>query len=850
MKYLITKRENRPADSGGYGLVSIRCVTARSSSPPLRGLVRLAVAAFLLFAAPALSTGKPGFAHSAGELAPAHPSEETAGSALTGTGSPHEEKLASAQVGMNIPSDKAADSARTVTGNPASNSCHIDTLRLWGEVRDRETGRPLSAAHVIAREAPCCSTRKQTGAVTGTDGSFALAMDAATRHILITHVGYRTKKVDAASLSDQGLFFLEPETVFSEDILITAGRLPMGYTGLYSDARTRPVEDHLSHIPGMDMVSRANFARDPVIRGQREGRITVTIDGMRMTPACVDGMDPLTAYIEPDNLQAVEISRGQDARDGAASGSGGSINFAMARPVLNTGTSATLESGYHSVSSQHLMQGGVSHGSERWAFRFSGTYRNAGDFRTGSGEKIAGSGLEKGNIYSALLVHPDDDHTLSLRYIGDFAGFIGYPRLLMDTRRADAHIAGLEYLWDRPGARIHTIRTDLYMNRVTHWMDDYGRDVTLREVMPNMFMPMYGETVTAGFAAELDASSGNRAVQLQLEAWNVEAFADMLMEHVVSDVRDMYLVNLGKVSQRNALAALRYRHYLDDGWILGGRIQLEGSLSRIREESAVATYRAEYPEMTTLEPAAFGYISALQAEKMLRTGLSGGIRISHGTRLPDHLERYGYYIYQPLDGFFYIGNPELMPERSSQAEGFLTLGDERSRWSGHASVWVNRMDRYIAGRRIDDLFKRYENMGHAVLTGVELELDLRISDRWRTGGAASKIIGQHSALNEPLPMIPPLKGHGYLRMESRRVSLEGRVSWAAPQDRIASVNSLETKTPGHALFDLYLSTRLTDRVHLRSGLENIGNRHYVDHLSVNELPGKGRNIYVSLRLTY
>ena len=841
------KRDNRSVCSGGCGPVSNRSVTDRPASPWSGVLATLGVAAILLFVVPALWAGEPGFAHSAGELAPAHPSEETVGSALTGIGSTSEE---TARIEMGSTYAETAESVRTGTDIPDGKSIGSDTLWLRGEVRDRETGRSLSGAHVIAMKAPCCSTRKQTGAVTGTEGRFTLTSDPATRHILITHVGYRTKRVDAALLSDRTKIFLEPVTVFSEDILITAGRLPGGYTGLYSDARTRPVEDHLSHIPGMDLVSRANFAKDPVIRGQRDGRITVTIDGMRMTPACVDGMDPLTAYIEPDNLQAVEISRGQDAREGAASGSGGSVNFAMARPVLNTGTSATLESGFHSVSSQHLMQGGVSHGSERWAFRFSGTYRNAGDFRTGSGERIEGSGLEKGNIYSALLVHPDDDHTLSLRYIGDFAGFIGYPRLLMDTRRADAHIAGLEHHWDRPGARIHTIRTDVYMNRVTHWMDDYGRDVTRREVMPDMFMPMYGETVTAGFASEMDASSDNRTLQLQLEAWNVEAFADMLMEHVEPGVRDMYLVNLGDVSQRNALAALRYRRYLESGWILGGRIQLEGSLSRIREESAVATYRAEYPEMSTLEPVSFGYVAALLAEKMLRAGLSGGIRISHGTRLPDHLERYGYYIYQPMDGFFYIGNPELLPERSSQAEGFLTLGDERSRWSGHASVWVNRMDRYIAGRRIDDLFKRYDNMGQAVLTGFELELDLRISDRWRTGGAASKVIGEHSALNEPLPMMPPLKGHGYLRMESRKVSLEGRVRWAAPQNRIASINSLETRTSGHALFDLYLSTRLTDRVHLRSGLENIGNRHYVDHLSVNGLPGTGRNIYVSLRLAY
>jgi iron complex outermembrane recepter protein len=160
------------------------------------------------------------------------------------------------------------------------------------------------------------------------------------------------------------------------------------------------------------------------------------------------------------------------------------------------------------------------------------------------------------------------------------------------------------------------------------------------------------------------------------------------------------------------------------------------------------------------------------------------------------------------------------------------------------------MDNYIAGSRIDNLFKRYENMGTALLSGFEADLNYYITPQWMAGASASWVLGRHNHFNEPLPMIPPLKGSFSVQRESEKVSLESRLRWAAAQNRIAEQNSLETPTGGYVLWDLFAKTELTRNLVLTVGAENLLNRFYTDHLSVNDMPGAGRNIQAGLRVLF
>jgi iron complex outermembrane recepter protein len=716
---------------------------------------------------------------------------------------------------------------------------------VTGVVINKESGEPVSGAHVYAEGL-------SRGVVTDATGAFQLYADESSGWIIISHIGFKTGRLKLTETGDGIVeIFLEPEkSTLQGDIIVTSGRIQSAVSGVYSDDRTRPVEDHLRNITGLDLVNRANFARDPVIRGLRDGRVDVMIDGMRMTPACVDGMDPLTAYVESDNLESIEVGRGHSGNGPAVNSSGGSMNFQMARASKGSGFSGSTEAGYHSISAQQVYQGMVNYGGSNWGMRLSGTYRNAGDMGAGGGKKVSNSSLEKGNLNAALLYEPSGLHRFDLRYIGDFAGNIGYPALIMDTKRADAHIFGLEHTWNRPASRIPSLKTKVYLNSVQHWMDDYSRDVTDREVMRNMYMPMYGETMTYGVNSSGSYLHGDHLIEFRLESYRIDANADMWMYHINPDVSDMYLVNLGDVSNWNSSISAKYTFFTARDWSTGADLRLESGFSRISNNSAVNIYESEYPELNDLEPAEFVYMAGVHAEKKISGILTTGVRLSDGTRLPDHMERYGYYIYQPLDGFFYIGNPGLDPERSSQAEGYIIYGSRSSLIRGSSTVWINRMERYIAGERFDSMFKRYKNMGAAILWGTESEIGIEPHNDWSFKAGISYIIGHHRKLDEPMPMIPPLKGSVSLQRSGEWVDLEARMNWAAAQNRIALDNSLETNTPGYLVADLYSRLNITETIRIQAGVENIFNRFYVDHMSVNSLPGPGRNIHFSMNVRF
>ena len=277
---------------------------------------------------------------------------------------------------------------------------------------------------------------------------------------------------------------------------------------------------------------------------------------------------------------------------------------------------------------------------------------------------------------------------------------------------------------------------------------------------------------------------------------------------------------------------------------MDGRLEL-GS-NRLNDTGSRSTYRAEYPALENLEPTQLSWLAGLRTEKELSDVVAIGGRLSRGTRLPDHLERYGYYIYQPLDGYFYIGNPGLEPELSSQAELYTVFGSGRSAISGRVAVWVNRMENYVAGERFDDLFKRHDNMGIATLWGSEAEMSIEMSRNWSLSGTLSWILGYHSELDEPLPMIPPLRGSASLNRNFERADFEMRVRWSATQERVADRNHLEERTPGHTVLDLFGRVNLSSALRLQLGVENLFNTHFADHLSVNAFPEPGRNLQVSL----
>ncbi len=125
---------------------------------------------------------------------------------------------------------------------------------------------------------------------------------------------------------------LAPSIIDVDEVMVKGDRARLSDPSS-STHNQNATEDLMDRIPGADFIQRANFAWEPVIRGMNGGQVGLVIDGMKVVGACIDRMDPTSAYVEVENLERLELTKGGfDLNTGSQIG--GSINLMTEKPTL------------------------------------------------------------------------------------------------------------------------------------------------------------------------------------------------------------------------------------------------------------------------------------------------------------------------------------------------------------------------------------------------------------------------------------------------------------------------------------------------------------------------------------
>ncbi len=720
---------------------------------------------------------------------------------------------------------------------------------VHGHVVDALTGTAIGSASVMVLD-------RGTGTTTDGNGHFELALPEGEYELRISFVGYTPAEftVSAGSVSQDHLRIPLMPAVIAVDEVVVQSSSPRINDPATASHHLKATEDLLDRVPGTDFVQRANFAWEPVIRGLSGGQVGLVIDGIKVVGACVDKMDPSSSYVEVENLKKLELTKGGfDLTQ--ASQIGGTINLVTRKPRFDRPLYADAEVNYSSAAKlrQGRVSGGGSH--KNTSVRGSFSYKEAGDFSPGGQNPIPGSGFKKNNYKLDLSQRVGRQHEFTASFLGDNAWEVGYPVLLMDAALAKAKIYSLTYVWT-PGLHwISRWETKLYTNRVDHWMSDFDRNVWERPVMRAMHMPMFGKTRTTGGLSTLELAHGVHRLKVTLDAYQTKSFGDMWMFSVFENIPDMYLLNLGDVRVRHGAIALDLTSRLRPGLTARIGVRLDHSPRDVLRDEAVAVLQGRWNISTlarsyTLAGASFSLTRSIGSENLLRLSLA------NVGRLPTHVENYGHYVYNYVDGYFYTGNPALKPERSTQAE----LGFERwtSRLALRASVFGNYIQHYIAGENDGSLsgnmtlrFRTYQNASAVLLLGGELSavIDFRKWFEWTA--TASYTRGQNLELDEPMYLIPPLSGGSSLRVMRDRWSSELEIRMAMPQNRVAQKLADEDVTDGYFVVNVRGrmqpgSGAVSRHMEISAGVNNIFDVYYHKHLSYGNLPSLGRDLYLTV----
>ncbi len=714
-----------------------------------------------------------------------------------------------------------------------------DRNTLSGQVFSTETGRALPMAHISTPEGDRVMVIED-------DGTFQLPLTGEESIIEISRLGYQTKRVDLKDehLSGKYEFHLDPAASRMDEVTIRASQTAGEDIRADGDHHASTTEEFIEGLAGVGMIKRANYGWEPAIRGMSAGRMEVLIDDVKMTPACVDRMDPVTSYVETDNLESVEVSRGNTDLS-RSNRPGGTMNLVTSRPGFNRSWfgDASIDYNHNARTQKYSLQQGYS--DDTYAVQAAVSYRQADDFRAGGGEQISLSGYDKWNLKLDADRRFGQNQTGRVTYIGDLATDIGYPGLIMDTREAQSHLFSYEHEWEQPFDGVSSLLIKPYHTRVDHYMDDYDRDVTTRDVMPDMYMPMYGDTRTTGLRTDASLYRGDHVLEAGLHLHRLDAFADMLMEPLDEDESDMYLYNIGDAQLYTSYLSLDYSYPLNQNLTLNASGALELSDRDLHNDTAANVLKSEHNGVSVSN---------------FWTGLSGSVALSYNhedqylatltlsdaERLPSHLEHYGYYIYNPVDDFFYHGNPELEPERSSQAELNLIRQTRNRDFGVETSLFFNYMTNYIDGQPVpdSDTFQHYVNYDEAITAGGEISIFWQPSDQLEITSGGAWVYAENLQINEPLPMMPPFEGFTQVGWQSGSVGLDARVRAAASQNRVADQTTRETPTDGFVLTDISGRYSITEGVELQAGMNNLFDAKYYEHTTPGNMPSPGRDVFV------
>jgi iron complex outermembrane receptor protein len=635
-----------------------------------------------------------------------------------------------------------------------------------------------------------------------------------------------------------------------EEVHVVGIRKPLHQKMLhyYKSNNAATLEDILSRLPELSLTRRGTMGMEPAIRYLNGGQINVQIDGMNIHGACTDKMDPASIYVEPINLENLQV---QTANSGFINGSsiGGTLNFKMAEPVFMEDKKITgqFNSGYQTASNGFYESLRINYNSSRWAFRASGTYRNHQDYTSGGGNLVPFSQYQKMN-YSFSAKYQQNAHSyIKLDFLGDDGWNIGYAGLPMDVGYAAARIGSISYYHEQPKTKLSKWMAKIYSNSVRHFMDD-----SKRPFVP-MHMDMPGESKTSGFITEWNLNVSKRQ-QFQFRADGSTTFLKASMTMYQTGQVPMYMLTWPNNHRNQIGMGATWQYLLDSSSSikLNGRFDLnESSLNTVEAKNHVAIFDPEFHGRTD-----FLKNIALQFSNKTLKHFNISSSLGYTERMPTASELFGFYLFNASDRYDYIGHPALQPERSLQAD--LSLVYRLKQSSLELNVYYAKVSNFIVGK-VNTAYsimtigaygvKTYSNIPFATVSGAELSGFLHLAneiDYVMTMRYTNAIDNE----NQYLPFVAPLKTISSIRYQHYPFSAQLESETALSQNNISNKYG-EDITKGfsllHARFG-YNFKALQNELGLQFGVENIFDKLYHEHLDVGNIPRPGRNIYVQLKL--
>lgn len=615
------------------------------------------------------------------------------------------------------------------------------------------------------------------------------------------------------------------------------------------------LEDYLEREAGVGLIKRGAYGWEPILGNMLSERSVVTIDGMRIFGACTDKMDPVTSYVETNNISQIEVYTGQE---GALHGSTVAGGIDLKRKRGNFSSVSKFYGNLHTSYGSndwgrfHMFQGGLN--SKKFWVATSLGYRFCDNYKSGGGTRVKYSGFQKYNTSIDLGFKVGNGGVLMGDFIFDKAIDVGYPALPMDVSLAQTSIFSLSYRHNFSSDFFRDLEAKIYFNDVTHIMDDTTREEG--DKLP-VHMDMPGWSTTYGTYGILRAKSERWQGQLKLSGYSSLRTAQMTMYY--RDGGDMFMYTWPQV--RTNQGSLYSHHSFDLALNQSLNLWVGASFETAVVESDVGlnSNRTFFPHMPRSKTRFLPNSGLSYSYFFEDITLSGGL--GYGHRAPSVSEGYGFYLFNSFDGFDYIGNPDLKNEISHQAN--ISAVFARDGFSIEGKTTGFYIKNYIMGERMGQSswqmtplqhkngVKVYRSLPYAYHLNSSLSLSYNFADFALWKNSLGYAFGKDNKGNN-LPFIRPLYYQSTIKAKKGNFWGDLSVEGDFEQTSFSSIYG-EDATPAYTVVNLLFGWNYNlphHKLSLQLGVENIFDRFYSTYADWNNFPRKGRNISLGVKYAF
>ena len=608
------------------------------------------------------------------------------------------------------------------------------------------------------------------------------------------------------------------------------------------------VDEFLASSQKISFIKRGAYAWEPLLNNMGTERSTITIDGMHVFGACTDKMDPVTSYVESNNLSAIDITSGQEGSLHGATVAG-SIDLKRKSTAfgLEKKWSGAYQTGVEFNNKQFFNLGNLSYSGEKLVADGSISFRKAGNYYDGNHDEVNHSQFHKFNTSLGLAYKTSPLSSIRVDAIYDKAKDVGFPALPMDLWLSRAMITSVAYKQLFEEGLVKVWDTKLYFNAIEHYMDDTKRPENL------VHMDMPGWSTTYGLVSGANLQRGDYSAEIQLNAYDNLSIAEMTMYPQDRSNKTMFAYSWPWVTTRFAGLSM------NNSWDISewSRLNFGGSLGLNYNHSKYVEFNWIFHPGTPQEKSRI--LPGVHASYQLNINqFDFSVGTGYGHRAPSVSEAYGYYIYNSFDRYDYIGNPDLKNEISYEANASAGFKNERS--GLEATVNYFHIQHYIVGKILSlgspmnyqsVGVKGYTSLNHAKLFNATLHANYDILSHlhWKGTLTYARATDDNGG---NLPFIRPLSYQTSLHFMHRKFGIQTSLNGDFAQDNYSPEYG-EDLTPAYRIWNIsadYTFDYKGFKTVLQVGAENVFNQYYSTYADWGNIPRMGRNLFTSLKFNF